>query len=298
MKTLTIFTPTYNRAYILPKLYESLYKENCHDFVWMVVDDGSTDNTCALFDRWILENRIDIQYIKIENGGKMRAHNYGVKICNTPLFFCIDSDDQISTGAIENIISYYDEIKNDDSVCGFIAKKRMDTYNFSRTIPANRSFSLSGLYDSGFTGETSLVFKTDIIRKFPFLEVEGEKFSTEGYAYLQIDQKYVYRTKDEFWTDCMYQPDGYTMNTDKLLFSSPKGWREYFILSYKLKAKSFINKIRTISLYICVSIISRTDIFTILKDSPSKTLVLLCFPLGILIFWKKKYVLTHNNTNN
>lgn len=287
-KTLTIFTPTYNRAYILPKLYESLCSENCCDFEWMVVDDGSTDNTQFLFDQWIKENRIEIQYIKIKNGGKMRAHNYGVKICNTPLFFCIDSDDQITTGAIEKIISYYDEIKNDDSVCGFIAKKRMDTYNFSRTIPSNSFLSLSALYESGFTGETSLVFKTDIIRKFPFLEVDGEKFSTEDYAYIQIDQHYVYKLKDEFWTDCMYQPDGYSMNAVNLYFSSPIGWRKYFSLSYKIGTKNLKKRVKLMAMYVFSSIVVNSTFLSIIRESPSRLFAMLSYPIGLYYYYHYK----------
>ena len=287
-KTLTIFTPTYNRAYILPKLYESLCNEQCHDFIWLVVDDGSTDNTQELFEQWEKENTIEIHYFKKENGGKMRAHNFGAKVCKTPLFFCIDSDDQLTAGAIEKIISYYDEIKNDDSVCGFIAKKRMDICNFSKTIPSNSFLSLSGLYDSGFTGETSLVFKTDILRKFPFLEVEGEKFSTEAYAYMQMDQKYVYKLKDEYWTDCMYQPDGYSMNGVNLYFSSPIGWRKYFSLSYKLGNNNLKKRVKTMAMYVFSSIVAKCNALRIIRESPSILFAILSYPIGLYYYFKLK----------
>lgn len=104
MKLLTIFTPTYDRAYILPELYHSLCKEPSDSFIWLIVDDGSTDNTQTLVENWQRENKIEIVYFKQENGGKMRAHNKGVELCSTPLFFCIDSDDQIATGAVEKIL--------------------------------------------------------------------------------------------------------------------------------------------------------------------------------------------------
>lgn len=291
-KTLTIFTPTYNRAYILPKLYESLCNEDCHDFVWMVVDDGSTDNTQELIAQWIQENKLEIRYVKKENGGKMRAHNYGAKFCNTPLFFCIDSDDQITVGAIEKIVSYYDEIKNDASVCGFIAKKKMDCCNFPKNIDSNTYTSLSELYNSGFTGETSLVFKTDILKKFPFLEVEGEKFSTEDYAYMQIDQQYVYKLKDEFWTECMYQPDGYTMNAVNLYFTSPIGWRKYFSLSYKIGTHTAKRKVKKMAMYIFSSIVANCNFLRIIRESPSRLFAILSYPIGLYYYfhYKREYV--------
>ena len=122
----SIVIPVYNTSKYLRKTFDSILSQTYKEWELIAVDDGSTDNTQELFEQWKKENTIEIQYFKKENGGKMRAHNFGAKVCKTPLFFCIDSDDQLTAGAIENIISYYDEIKNDDSVCGFIAKRRMD----------------------------------------------------------------------------------------------------------------------------------------------------------------------------
>ena len=92
MKRLTIFTPTYNRAYILPKLYDSLCEQTCQDFDWLIVDDGSTDHTKELVGDWIKEKKISIRYVCQENGGKMRAYNKAVSLTETELFVCIDSD--------------------------------------------------------------------------------------------------------------------------------------------------------------------------------------------------------------
>ena len=97
MKHLTIFTPTYNRAYILNKLYESLCVQTCQDFEWLIVDDGSTDNTKELVDTWMGEGRIAIRYVYQQNGGKQRAFNKAVALTNSELFVCIDSDDQLTT---------------------------------------------------------------------------------------------------------------------------------------------------------------------------------------------------------
>lgn len=103
-KLLTIFTSTYNRAYILESLYKSLKNQTIKDFKWLIVDDGSTDNTQELVKNWISqETSFEIIYIKQENGGKQRAHNKAVEISDTELFFCVDSDDQLVETAVEKI---------------------------------------------------------------------------------------------------------------------------------------------------------------------------------------------------
>src|SRR5699024_7599204 len=103
--TLTIFTPTYNRAYILPKLYNSLVEQSNKDFVWLIVDDGSTDNTKKLVFTWIRENKISIKYYYQKNQGKSIAHNKGVKETDTELFSCVDSDDYLTKDCVEVVMN-------------------------------------------------------------------------------------------------------------------------------------------------------------------------------------------------
>lgn len=80
MPYFTVFTPTYNRGYTLSRLYESLKSQGTTDFEWMIVDDGSTDNTYQLVEKWIQEEKnFSIRYLKKENGGKPRAINYGIQ---------------------------------------------------------------------------------------------------------------------------------------------------------------------------------------------------------------------------
>lgn len=290
MKTLTVFTPTYNRAYILPQLYMSLCNEECRDFVWMIVDDGSSDNTEQLVSSWISEKKISIIYFKCANGGKMRAHNYAVKQCETPLFICIDSDDQISNGAVDSIVHLYNRIKEEKNTCGLLAKRRMINSTGSAHTPQLSHITLEKLYALGFRGETSLVFKTEILRKYPFLEITGEKFSTEEYAYMQIDREYEYLLIDEFWIECEYQPDGYSLNITNQYFSSPKGWIEFFQLSYRLRSLTLSKKIWTMSMYIFTSIIARISLRNIIKKSPSKVLCLLTLPIGLYVYKQKKRI--------
>lgn len=120
---LTIFTPTYNRAHTLSRLYDSLCKEKAQNFIWLVVDDGSTDNTMTLINKWKDENRIPIKYHYQTNQGKPSAHNYGVRNATTDLFVCVDSDDWLKQNATERIEEAWNDKKNDSNIIGLLAKK-------------------------------------------------------------------------------------------------------------------------------------------------------------------------------
>lgn len=107
--TLTIFTPSYNRAYTLHKCYESLKKQSSKDFLWLIIDDGSTDNTKELVDSWIDENIIEIKYHYQNNQGMHGAHNTAYELMDTELNVCIDSDDYMPDDAVEKIIDFLEE---------------------------------------------------------------------------------------------------------------------------------------------------------------------------------------------
>ena len=114
MKTLTVFTPTYNRAHTLPRTYESLLRQTCKDFEWLVIDDGSTDGTAGLVRGWIEENRIPIRYIYKENGGLYTGYNKAYEVIETELNVCIDSDDFMPDNAVELITGYWKEHGSDE----------------------------------------------------------------------------------------------------------------------------------------------------------------------------------------
>ena len=123
MKTLTVFTPTYNRAQYLPKCYESLLAQNNTDFVWQIVDDGSEDETEDLIKSYVAEGKIDIDYHKKPNGGKASAINYSLEITETPLWVCLDSDDYMWEDGVDVILNSCEGIKNMQNVCGVFATR-------------------------------------------------------------------------------------------------------------------------------------------------------------------------------
>lgn len=224
---LTIFTPTYNRAYILHQLYESLCNQTNKEFVWLVVDDGSTDDTRNIVEKWIEEKKIHIQYIYQENGGKQRAHNRAVTECNTELFCCVDSDDFLVKSAVNDVLSHWDNLNNKETLSGIVAMRGKDESTpIGNFLPSNINQSpLSDLYKKyGFKGDTMLIFKTEILRQFPFVVCDGEKFMGEGYVYIQIDQRYSLSLLRKILYICKYLDDGYTNNTSNLIKDNPRSY--------------------------------------------------------------------------
>lgn len=284
MKTLTIFTPVYNRAYILPKLYKSLCDQKCTDFLWLVVNDGSSDNVDELMVKWMSEGKIEIRYETQPNGGKMRAHNRGVSLTETPLFYCIDSDDQITENAVSRIIACYQEIKDDEGICGILAKRFIVNRKVFANMPDSKIMTMNQLYDTGYTADLAVVLKTKVIKEFPFPEIEGEKFITEAYAYDQIDQLYKYLLKDEDWMICEYQEDGYTSNALSLYFKHPKGWALYHAQYYRLFAHSLRAKVKTMGYYIAMCKIAKMGFWESISNSPSWIFYMISIPAGLKFY--------------
>lgn len=281
---LTIFTPTYNRSHTLPILYDSLLNQTDKNFKWLIVDDGSKDNTEVLVTKWIEIGLIDIKYIKQKNQGKHIAHNTGVENCKTKLFFCVDSDDYLLPTAVEEIMSDIAEI-NSKNICGIVSTRvNTNLRPLVKEMPKDiRYSSLSDLYEKyKFKGDTALIFKTSILKKYRFPKIQNEKFIGEEYLYCQIDTKYkLYVTQNKYYV-CKYLDDGYTKNITNLIKKNPKG---YMLLKRtKLnESKSFISQYKAAALYIVGAILSREKHF--IRNSPRKLITILSIPLAIIIYF-------------
>ncbi len=232
---LTVFTPTYNRRELLGRVYQSLLAQTDLNFIWLIVDDGSTDDTGTLVQEWVREERITIEYLYRENGGKMRAHNTGVVNCRTRLFICLDSDDYFPEYAVELVTATWRQIEDDSSqdtekVCGIVAHKgRSATEILTGGEFADVKYTtLQGLYRKGFSGETTLVFRTDILKRFPFPEIDGEKYVPEDYIYDRIDKEYVLRVLPRILTICELVTSGYTDSVEQLRDENPQAWLLYY----------------------------------------------------------------------
>lgn len=237
----TVFTPTYNRAYIIENLYKSLWRQSFTDFEWIVVDDGSTDDTSSLFEKISKENNaFPIKYKKVENGGKHRAINIGLQLAEGELFFIVDSDDYITDDALSVIDSVEKSIPSEEKhkfagVCGlrgYSVDKIIGT-TFEGEYLDITTLDRQKLH---INGDKSEVYYTDILKKYPFPKFENERFVTECVVWDKISYDgYLLRFFNKITIVCNYLEDGLTAKYDKLLFDNPKGHGLYIYQSAKYK---------------------------------------------------------------
>ena len=283
MPTLTVFTPAYNRAHTLPRAYESLRRQNNKDFLWLIVDDGSQDNTLDLVKQWqMADNGFEIRCIRKENGGMHTAHNVAYENIDTELNVCIDSDDCLAEGAVEKILNKWQQVK-DQGYAGIIGLDAdMDGRIIGKNFPENLSeTTLSGYYAAGGAGDKKLVYRTDVIKKYlPYPVFEGEKYVALAYVYRQIDQEYRLAVLDEVLCNVEYQADGHGAGMWKEYVRSPRGfaaWRKLCMQYPESKKRLFIDCVH----YVAESLIAKNKAF--LKESPRKGWTILALPFGWLL---------------
>lgn len=242
----TVFTPTYNRAYILGDLYHSLQRQTCMDFEWLIVDDGSADDTKALVASWQgEENPFPIRYVYQENGGKCRAINRGLKEADGRLFFTVDSDDYLTDDAIEKVIRWDGELPAEGHFCGYVGNR-----GITPTQTPNRLFPggyLDGTaldrYDQ-VDGERAFVFYTEIHRKYLYPEFPGEKFLTEAVTWdLMAHDGYKMRFYNDIIWIWEYKDDGLTRAGYRVFLENPQGTGLFFRQKAEFLHYSLWNKL-------------------------------------------------------
>lgn len=249
---ITVFTPAYNRGYIIDRLYESLCRQIFKDFEWLVVDDGSTDNTGTLLAQFIAEGKITIRYLRQENGGKHRAINRGVREACGELFFIVDSDDYLADNALERVAFHYGNVKDDSSFCG-VSGLKVDIKS-GKKVGGEESWNtldctcLKFRYKHKVKGDMAEVFRTSVMREFPFPEIPGERFCTESLVWNRMSQKYKMRYFYEKIYICEYLPDGLTAGSVRSRRNSPEAamiayseFSRYSEIPWCQKLKGYIN---------------------------------------------------------
>ena len=277
---LTVFTPAYNRAHTLPRTYESLLSQRNKGFVWLIIDDGSTDNTAELIKEWQKkDNGFEIQYLYKENGGMHTAHNVAYENIKTELNVCIDSDDQLAKNAIDIIYKTWESIRN-DNYAGIIG---LDA-DFSGNIIGNcferngMATTLGGFYKRGGKGDKKLVYRTDIMRQYPpYPKFDNEKLVGLGYKYTLCDLEYELFAINEILCYVEYQVDGSTNNMWKQRLNNPKGFA-FTKKIYMQYPSSFSGLIKDTIHYIASSIIAENKHF--IRESPRKIITIILLPFG------------------
>ena len=290
MATLTVFTPTYNRAYILNQCYESLVRQSCKDFIWLIIDDGSTDNTKELVEEWMKnDNKFEIRYHYKKNGGMHTGHNAAYELIDTELNVCIDSDDFMPDNAVELIVNFWNKYGS-DKYSGIVA---LDVYKNGEVIgcklPNKKSTTLSGFYDNGGQGDKKLIYRTEVINKYPsYPEFKGEKFVPLDYKYLLVDQDYELLIMNEAVCVVEYMEDGSSKNMFRQYYKNPRGFS--FMRKVHMEYdKKFINKFKNCIHYVSSSFISKNKEF--ISESPNKLMTIFSIPFGASLY----LLIKHNN---
>lgn len=280
-QTLTIFTPTYNRCNKLKRLYQSLSNQTCKRFIWIIVDDGSNDDTRFFIQKITKEANFEIRYYWQINSGKSMAHNLGVRLTTTELFTCVDSDDYLSRDAVEVLIKKWSQRTAQD--VGILARREV-----TKVKNSTKDGIHTTLRDSnkkyGIKGDTMLIFKTEILKKYKFPYFQNEKFVPENYLYDLIDKEGTLLFFDKVLYFGEYLEDGYTNNMAKLIKKNPYGYLAYIKQRLSFD-KTMTDTIADTIRYIAISyVIEKEDV---IKDSINPFLTILCLPLGKLFFIKR-----------
>jgi glycosyltransferase involved in cell wall biosynthesis len=284
MKKITVFTPTYNRAYCLHRCYESLVKQTCTDFIWLIIDDGSTDRTNELIATWKTEKKVDIIYFWQENQGMHAAHNTAYQLIETELNICIDSDDYMPEDGIEKIIQYWDK-HGSDKVSGLIGLDSTYEGNIIGSVfpPNLKKSTLFNLYNKhGVTGDKKLVYRTELTKKYVYPVFPEEKYVGLAYKYYKLDQHYEMLLMNEIICCVEYLPDGSSLNMLNQYRKNPKGFAFYRKELMKLPFSSYIFKFKQAIHYVSSSFISKNKSF--LFETPNKFLTILAIPFGFALY--------------
>lgn len=243
---ITIFTPTFNRANLLYRLYQSLCNQTFKDFEWIIVNDGSKDNTDDVVQSFLDEGKIKIKYIKQENGGKHRAINRGVREAKGDFFFIVDADDYLISTALKIVSFYAGQIKDDTSFAGICGMKcypdmhRIGGDTLFKTIDCT-AIDFRNKYR--MKGDVAEILKTSILKQYPFPEIKDEKFCPEALVWNTIsfnDLKLRYFNENIYIAE--YIPNGLTSRIDLIRINSPKSALLTYDITLKNKNKLIFKK--------------------------------------------------------
>ncbi len=289
MKSITVFTPTFNRAFCLHQVYESLCRQTSNDFEWLIIDDGSTDNTKQLVETWIQEKKVEINYIYQKNLGMHGGYNTAYQNITTELNVCIDSDDYLTDQAIEKIITFWKKNGN-NSYSGIVGlDATVDGKILGKEMPNSIiSSSLEDLYyKHKITGDKKLIFRTEVVKQFPKYPIyENERLVPLGSLYLQIDKKYELLCLNEVLCIVEYLEDGSTRNIYKQYVRHPRGFQYSRTIEMKF-SKFFKIRYKAIVHYISTCFLLKE--YNIFKANYNVLLTISAIPFGSVLYFYIKY---------
>ena len=286
MVRLTVFTPAYNRADLLPRCFESMKRQTNKEFIWMIIDDGSTDGTRELVEGWMAQPLdFTLLYYYKENGGLHTTYNEAISHIDTELCVCIDSDDFMPDDAVEKILRFWDD-RGSDRVAGIVGLDfDLDGNIIGDPLPDQPTVNLIdllvGKYDL-HNGDRTNVVRTELYKKVAPMKVfSGEKNFNPHYMHLQISTEYDFLVMNENLRFVEYQPGGMSDSMYRQYRNSPKSFAETRKLYLSFPNTGLAFRMRQCIHYVSSSIIGRNKSF--LKESPAKLLTVLSMPFGVAL---------------
>lgn len=292
MKKITVFTPTYNRGKLLHQCYESLLRQTNQDFKWLIIDDGSIDNTKEIVEQWIKEKKIGIQYFFKENGGLHTGYNTAIEHMDTELSICIDSDDWLPDNAIETILNIWNEKKSDD-IAGLIGLDyTAEGKLIGDFLPDGEKINpIQLLASKNNRGDKKYVVKTDLYKQVaPMPVYAGEKNFNPHYMILKLSATYKFLAVNKPFCIVDYQENGMSANIFKQYINSPKSFAELRRVIMSLPNVPFKYLCKTTIHYISSNILAEEKKY--IEHSPKKILTILLWPIGWLL---SKYIRKNGN---
>lgn len=291
MVPITVFTPAYNRADLLKRCYESMCRQTNKNFIWMIIDDGSTDNTKEVVNLWMLNNNgFEIQYYYKENGGLHTAYNEAIEHIDTELCVCIDSDDYMPDNAVEIILDFWKK-NGSNEYAGIVGLDyTIDNHVIGDLLPDKKSINLINLLIGKYhihNGDRTNVVRTELYKKVaPMISFEGEKNFSPHYMHLQISKNYDFLVLNKNLRYVEYQADGMSNSIFKQYLNSPNSFIETRKLYLSLPGISWKFKLRQ-SIHLVSSGIIANKLIEVLKYIPSFGMTVLAVPCGLLL---SKYI--------
>lgn len=290
---ISILTPTYNREKLLERLYNSILKNINYgiDVEWLIMDDGSTDNTKEIIKKFINEDKFDIQYYSQENKGKMEAINNLVPYVTGNLIVECDSDDYFKENAFLTIKNTLNEL-NEKTYALCYLKYDQNECNIGNLFKEKETTMFDLYFKQGETGEKALVYNSKIRREYSYELEKNEKFITEASMYHKMDLKYKIKCINEPIMICEYQKDGYSENITKIFRKNPYGYYKYFkeMFDMDLKGIYFNKRIYILKHYALFSVLTNKkfkESLEAVKGNINKILFILMYIPGVLITKKR-----------
>jgi glycosyltransferase involved in cell wall biosynthesis len=284
MVPITVFTPAYNRADLLGRCFESMKRQTRKDFIWMIIDDGSRDNTREVVESWLREPLdFELQYFYKENGGLHTAYNEAIARIETELCVCIDSDDFMPDDAIEKILAFWEE-HGSDEYAGIVGLDfDLDGQVIGDPLPEQKTVNLIDLHTGKYpivNGDRTNVVRTELYRKFAPMKVfPGEKNFNPHYMHLQISLEYDFLVLNENLRFVDYQPQGMTNSMLWQYRNSPNSFAEIRKLYLSFPNSPLKYRVRH-SVHLASSCFLAGNGLRSVKESPRKGLALLALPFG------------------